>query len=176
MQKFTFEEIYKQNKQRIHYHIHQLNIHDPHKEYYVEGLTALWHAYKRYDPNKGPMGTYFNYIIRYRLIDRIRKQSLEQTQLKNYLLAYSVSEGVDHSSNTPLRELLLENPVLRTKIKSHLTEKQWKWLYYTIIQDMSYKAIAAKENTTLDVVKGWGREARKKLSSPEIRKNFEGRI
>lgn len=155
MQKFTFEEIYNQNKQRIHYHIYQLNIQDPHKEFYLEGLTALWHAYKTYNPDKGPMATYFNCIIRYRLIDRIRKQNLEQSRMKKCLAEYrSISAEADHSSKTPLKALLDNNPTLCNQIKSHLTEKQWKWLSYAIILDMSYKEIAEKENTTVDAVKG----------------------
>ncbi|OZU88221.1 hypothetical protein CIL03_11240 [Virgibacillus indicus] len=171
MHKFTFEEIYNQNKQRIHYHIHQLNIHDPHREFYVEGLTALWHAYKTYEPDKGPMATYFNSIIRYRLIDRIRKQSLEQTQMKRYLSDYPrVSDGSNHSYHTALKDLLLDTPELCAKLKSLLTENQWNWLDYAIIRDMPHKAIAEKENTTVDAVKGWAREVRRKLSSAEIRK------
>lgn len=171
MQKYTFEEIYNQNKRRIHYHIYQLNIHDPHREYYVEGLTALWHAYKSYEPDKGPMATYFNHIIRYRLIDRIRKQSLEQTQIDKYLSEYPrASEDSDHTLNTSIRDLLLDNPQFCKKLKSHLTENQWTWLSDAIIQELSNKEIAAKENTTLEAVKSWAREAKKKLSLPEIRK------
>ncbi|WP_234028515.1 hypothetical protein [Lentibacillus sp. Marseille-P4043] len=41
---FEFEEIFEQNKRRIHYHIHKLNIRDPHREYFQEGLCALWNA------------------------------------------------------------------------------------------------------------------------------------
>ena len=170
MKKFTFEEIYNQNKQRIHYHILQLNIHDPHREFYVEGLTALWHAYKTYNPDKGPMATYFNSIIRFRLIDRIRKQSLEQNQMNKYLAEYrSIPEEADDTPETSLKALLGNNPTRCKQLKALLTENQWKWLDHAIIQDMPYKAIAEKENTTVDAVKSWGREARRKLHTSEIR-------
>src|SRR5699024_8829069 len=45
------------------------------QEYFQEGLVALWKAYETYQPDQGPMSTYFNYQIRNRLIDLIRKQS-----------------------------------------------------------------------------------------------------
>ncbi|MFD1361949.1 sigma factor [Lentibacillus salinarum] len=73
----SFEEIFKQNERRIHYHMHKLGIHDGQREYYVEGIYAMWIAYKKYDPNKSQLGTYFNYTIRHRLIDMLRKKTKE---------------------------------------------------------------------------------------------------
>ncbi|WP_234402366.1 sigma factor [Oceanobacillus damuensis] len=35
----------------------------------------MWAAYKKYQPDKGPLATYFNYTIRNRLIDLLRKKS-----------------------------------------------------------------------------------------------------
>ncbi|MFD2046604.1 hypothetical protein ACFSTA_20295 [Ornithinibacillus salinisoli] len=48
--KCTYEEIFKQNENRIHYHIHKLR-RDPYNEFYVEGLYAMWLAYKNYQPD-----------------------------------------------------------------------------------------------------------------------------
>ncbi|MBP1948356.1 sigma factor [Virgibacillus litoralis] len=70
----TFEEFFKQNAKRIHYHMHKLGSYNPHREFYVEGLYELWMAYKKYEPNKGPLATYFNYTIHKRLIDLKNKQ------------------------------------------------------------------------------------------------------
>lgn len=47
---FTFEEIFEQNKRRIHYHIHKLRIDDQHHEFYQEGLYVMWNAYQAYQP------------------------------------------------------------------------------------------------------------------------------
>ncbi|HLS07975.1 sigma-70 family RNA polymerase sigma factor [Lentibacillus sp.] len=80
----TFDEIFKQNERRIHYYIHRLNIRDPHQEYYQEGLVAMWDAYEKYQPDKGPMATYFNYIIRNRMIDLMRKQNKEKEKAAHY--------------------------------------------------------------------------------------------
>ncbi|MEI3598648.1 MULTISPECIES: sigma factor [unclassified Oceanobacillus] len=56
----SFEEIFKQNERRIYYHIHRLGIHDPYQDFYSEGLHTLWTAHRKYNPNKGPLRTYFN--------------------------------------------------------------------------------------------------------------------
>jgi len=66
-----FEEIFKQNEKRIYYHMHKLGIRDPLGDFYAEGLFAMWTAHQKYEPNKGPFATYFNYTIRNRLIDLI---------------------------------------------------------------------------------------------------------
>ncbi|MFD1363348.1 sigma-70 family RNA polymerase sigma factor [Lentibacillus salinarum] len=69
---------FEQNKQRIHYQIHKINIRDPHQEFFQEGLVALWNAYETYQPDKGPMATYFNYMVRNRLIDRMRRETRQR--------------------------------------------------------------------------------------------------
>ncbi|MBP1970759.1 DNA-directed RNA polymerase specialized sigma24 family protein [Virgibacillus natechei] len=66
---FSFEEIFKQNERRIQYHLRQLRIQDPHQEFYQEGLRAMMMAYETYHPDEGPFATYFNVMIRNRLID-----------------------------------------------------------------------------------------------------------
>ncbi|WP_235792214.1 hypothetical protein [Virgibacillus salidurans] len=35
----------------------------------------MWNAYKQYDPDKGLMATYFNFMILNRLIDLLRKEN-----------------------------------------------------------------------------------------------------
>src|SRR5699024_6603210 len=76
--KKTIEEIAKQQERRVHYHIHRLSLRDPHEEFLQEGLVAMWNAYEKHEPDKGPLATYFNYTIRNRLIDLIRKKAREQ--------------------------------------------------------------------------------------------------
>ena len=75
-----FEEILKQNERRIYYHMHRLGIRD----FYAGGLFALWMAYKKYEPDKGPLATYFNFMIRNRLIDKIRQESRVQENKERY--------------------------------------------------------------------------------------------
>ncbi|QKY70282.1 sigma factor [Lentibacillus sp. CBA3610] len=72
--RITFEEIFEQNKRRNNYHIHKLNIPDPHQAFFQEGLVAMWQAYESYQPDKAPMATYFNDMTRNRMIDTIRRR------------------------------------------------------------------------------------------------------
>lgn len=48
----TFEEIFEQNKRRIRYHIHRLNIQDPPQECFQVGTNALWQVYEKYQPDR----------------------------------------------------------------------------------------------------------------------------
>ncbi|WP_077329048.1 sigma-70 family RNA polymerase sigma factor [Virgibacillus siamensis] len=97
--RIAFEEIFEQNKRRIHYHIHKLNINDPHDEFFQEGLIAMWNAYETYQPDKGAMATYFNYTIRNRLIDRIRKEASHQNTQEKAIQEHltQVTDGNRHS-------------------------------------------------------------------------------
>lgn len=166
---FTFEEIFKQNENRIHYHIHKLRIRDPHNEFYVEGLFALWLAYKNYQPDKGPLSTYFNYVIRNRMIDMIRKKARDQKINEACLQNESIEkQDGNHStiSNGPLvtpKDIEVADSEVWEEVKNLLTSNQWKWVDYYIIQGLSQKEIAGLEGVSIDAVKSWSREAKKKL-------------
>ncbi|GGA65303.1 sigma-70 family RNA polymerase sigma factor [Ornithinibacillus halotolerans] len=174
--KFTFEEVFQQNERRIHYHIHKLGIRDPHREFYVEGIYALWTAYKKFDPNKGPMSTYFNFTIRNRLIDMIRKEQREQ-RLKEKLMADAEITGSsgNHYVGKTLgkKHDLLDNrgsemdevelSELLDIISSVLTTKQMKWFIGRYVHGLKLSEIAEQEGVTVDTVKGWAKQARKKL-------------
>ncbi|MCM3739757.1 sigma-70 family RNA polymerase sigma factor [Oceanobacillus luteolus] len=177
-QKFTFEEIYEQNERRIHYHLHRLNIRDHHQEFYQEGLIAMWSAYKNYQPDKGPLSTYFNYMIRNRLIDLIRKES---RRLENEKLATSEDEGandtatyhqVSETTQSHITTHLDSNmdDYMWKQIRNILTEKQWKWVRYYIIEDMTLKEIAENEGVSIEAVKSWAKEAKKKLRNIDMKK------
>ncbi|WP_077328791.1 sigma-70 family RNA polymerase sigma factor [Virgibacillus siamensis] len=178
--KLAFEEIFEQNKRRIYHQIHNLNINDPQNEFFQEGLIAMWNAYEKYQPDKGPMTTYFNYSIRNRLIDRMRKDKAYYNlikKVKEYQLIQH-TDGNHHNGGGVLKRLAanqvqpLIDPEFWKALKANLTVKQWKWICFYIIEGMSYKEIAAMENTTEDAVKGWGREMRKKLRDAEFRKKI----
>ncbi len=74
-----FNLFFKANERRIGYQIQRSNIPQGlYEEFYAEGIVALWHAYKHYKPEKGKIGTFLNYQIRFRLIDLIRKNARDQ--------------------------------------------------------------------------------------------------
>ncbi|MFD1037200.1 sigma-70 family RNA polymerase sigma factor [Virgibacillus byunsanensis] len=167
--KMTFEEVFKQNEKRIHYHMYKLGINDPHREFYVEGLYAMWIAYKKYEPDKGPLATYFNFTIRNRLIDMLRKKTREGHHLER--IAHEKVCKIDDGNRFGLSKLpvvdpsgiTVEDDVFWDKVKSKLTENQWKWVQFYIIEKMPLGEIAHQESVTTDAVKSWGRQARMKL-------------
>ncbi|GAA0428378.1 hypothetical protein GCM10008983_00830 [Lentibacillus halophilus] len=173
-QKPTFDDIFKQNERRIHYQIHKMNIRDPHQEFFQEGLVALWNAYETYQPDKGSMATYFNYMIRNRLIDRMRRDNRrdEIKKLAAHEQQTQYTDGNYHRGTEGARPITANSPLplddsnLWKNLQSQLTDKQWKWVNYAIIQEMPYKKIAELEHTTVDAVKNWGRQVKKKLNNP----------
>ncbi|WP_373895127.1 sigma-70 family RNA polymerase sigma factor [Virgibacillus sp. CBA3643] len=169
----TFEEIFKQNERRIHYHIHKLNIRDPHQEFYSEGLVAMWNAYEKYQPDKGPMSTYFNYTIRNRMIDLMRKRNKEQENVERHKQEHKtrVDDG-NHYRNggatypvmkVAESESSLYDEEFWQEMRGKLTENQWKWVRYFVIEDMQVKEIAEMEGVSVEAVKSWGKQVRRKL-------------
>lgn len=171
--KFTFEEIFQQNEKRIHYQIHKLHIRDPHNEFYIEGLYAMWLAYKNYQPDKGPMATYFNYVIRNRLIDLIRNKNKEQIIDEAFVQKENIDkyDGNHSASSGPIistEEIEIVDEKIWNEVQEILSPNQWKWVNYYVVQDLSQKEIAEREGVSIDAVKGWSREARRKLRASEI--------
>ncbi|API93292.1 hypothetical protein J32TS6_11130 [Virgibacillus pantothenticus] len=167
----TFEEIVKQNERRIYYQLHKLNIRDPHQEFYQEGLVAMWNAYETYQPDKGPMATYFNYTIRNRLIDLIRKKGKEQERLNAYI---AIQKNMGTSGNyyktgsqrqfvQPLTGQEMDIEPIIEQAQQLLSRNQLKWFQQFLLQERSIKSISEQEGVSEDAVKSWGREARKKL-------------
>jgi RNA polymerase sigma factor (sigma-70 family) len=178
--KVTFEEIFKQNERRIHFYIHKMNVRDPHQEFYQEGIVAMWNAYETYQPDKGPLSTYFNYTIRNRMIDLMRKRNRDQEKQALSIEGQKTALGDGHSYSKgqvsyPLMsgtDIVLENPDFWKEIRAQLSDNQWKWVKHFIIEGMKLKEIAAQEGVTVDAVKSWAREAKRKLRG----KMVEGKL
>lgn len=164
-----FEKIVEENERRIHYHIHKLGIHDPYNEFYTAGLTAMWQAYKTFQPGQGTLATYFNYTIRFRLLDLLRKKKRTHEKQARMMQDKRIMADSGNKVGTAKRpvidpvELNVKDQWLWREIRKRLTDKQWKWVYYYIILEMPVKSIAAREGVTEDAVKSWGKQARKKL-------------
>lgn len=60
-------------------------------------------------------------------------------------------------------EKRMENEEMWQEVREVLTEKQWHWVYYHIIQGMKLKEIAEMKGVSVEAVKSWGKEARRKL-------------
>ncbi|SEQ47260.1 RNA polymerase sigma factor, sigma-70 family [Virgibacillus subterraneus] len=168
-EKLTFDEVFEQNERRIHYHMLKLGIKDPHREFYVEGIYAMWMAYKKYNPNKGPLGTYFNYIIRNRLIDMLRQKTREdhnQSKITHKEICEVDNGNSCGEAKTPVIDtsgVTLPDCEFWHSVKEMLTENQWKWVKFYIIEGIPLQEIAQQEGVSEDAVKSWGRQTRRKL-------------
>lgn len=153
-QSHDFSEVLKQYESMIYHHIHRLNIHDRDGEFYQTGLIALWESYQKYYGRESfAKITYIT--IRSRMIDLIRK--------RNRIAEWETSAEFfqeDHQSDGTIE---IYDPDFWHVVRGALTEKQWIFVKKRIIQGKSLKEIAYEEKTTIDAVKGWGKEVKRKL-------------
>lgn len=174
-----FEHFFQANERRIHYQIHRLGITDSwYDDFYAEGLVAMWQAYKEFDTAKGNIGTFVNYRIRYRLIDLLRKR-LRESEAAEAVVEETgqtlVDGNVHRGSQLPVlrvRGIELTDDAFWQKVRAQLTERQWKWVHYFIICELTVKEITELENVSADAVKGWGREVRRKLRDEAVFKQL----
>ncbi|MFG6117923.1 sigma-70 family RNA polymerase sigma factor [Thalassobacillus sp. B23F22_16] len=122
------------------------------EELYQEGLIVLYETLQIHDPERSSFCTHFYHRINYRFIDLHR---IEKTHAKT-LESLSTTPIPYH----PSKHL---DPFLLEEILEVLNEKQTKWFEHHHLADLTYAQIAQLENTTINAVKNWGREARKKL-------------
>lgn len=176
----AFNLFFKANDRRIYYQMQRLKIpRDLYDDFYAEGIFALWQAYKKHDQEKGDIGTYINYQIRYRMIDLIRKGTRDQEVVDSAIHENIVQiDDGNRYSQTGLtiisnHGITLENEAFWQEIQNNLTAKQWKWVQYFIIANLSIKEIVEIEHVTVDTVKSWGRQVRRKLRSNEMREKLE---
>lgn len=179
--KQPFEHIFHQHKNRIYYYLHYLNIpYQLHDEFYAEGMVALWQAYEQYDSSKGNLTTFLNYQIRFKLIDLIRKKEREQRAIEKMRENEQIKQTTgnrNRGKNYPLlvhaNTIKIHDESLWHELREKLTERQWKWVYYFIILDLSLREIADKENVTVDAVKGWAKMTRQTLrKDPTFKKRL----
>src|SRR5690625_158870 len=180
--KQDFEAFFQANERRIHFQIHRLGIHGNwYKEFYTEGIFALWKAYREFDATQSNLGTFLNYRIRYRLIDLIRKKQREEEQAE-ILLQHGITDMTNGTRNRGTNTALVDMPKIPIpladsqfweQIREQLTDKQWKWVEYFIIADLSVREIMEIENVSADAVKGWGQSVRRKLRNDSVKQALE---
>lgn len=172
-----FEVFFQANERRIHFQIQRLRVTDDwYGEFYSEGIVALWQAYRRYEPERGSVGTFLNYQIRFRLLDLLRKKLRDRERLEK-VLEEEMSQLGDGNlrQDSGVRRLLvraeeipLANDLFWEVVWNELTERQWKWVQYFIIAELTVQEIAEIEGVSGEAVKSWGREVRRKLRDQEV--------
>ncbi|AYA78068.1 RNA polymerase subunit sigma-24 [Bacillus sp. Y1] len=149
-----FNEIANQYEPMIHKIILTLGIYKNRDEFYQTGLIALWQAADRYNQERGAFSSFaYSYIKGYLQTEMTKRNKHDE---------HFVS--VDDESWALIPDLSCQLPFEWEALNGEgLTEKEKKWLVYTILQGLSVKEIAALENVSESAVKLWRTGARKRL-------------
>lgn len=163
------EKLFMQ-EQRIYYHIHRLRIpYAFHEEFYAEGMIALWQAYESYDASRGELDTHLNAALNFHFIDLIRKNkraSDAQISAREQLITDQETGNTMTRTNQLLIDpsgIQINDTQVWQQIKSLLSKRQWTWVVYFVIKEYPLKEIAAQEEVSIEAVKSWAKEARRKL-------------
>jgi RNA polymerase sigma factor (sigma-70 family) len=149
-----FNEIAQQYEPMIHKIIQTLGIYKNRKEFFQTGLIALWQAAERYDRERGAFSSFAYSYIKGHL-------QTEMTKRNKYDEHYV---SVDDESWELIPDLTCQLPFEWEDLNcEELTDKEKKWLIYTVIHGLSVKEIATLENVSQSAVKLWRSGARKRL-------------
>jgi RNA polymerase sigma factor (sigma-70 family) len=157
----SFEESVKKYEPMIYKIINSLHIYKNKEEFYQLGLIGLWEASLRFDDRKGEFLNYaYTYIKGLFLTEMNRTKRLEDRTL---YLKEEFWEGVESPhSDQPYK---LEDLFI---LCEGLTHQQRKWFLYTVVEEMTVKEIAEREDVSISAVKLWRKGARKRLEGREI--------
>jgi RNA polymerase sigma factor (sigma-70 family) len=149
-----FNKIAIQYEPMIHKIILTLGIYKNREEFYQTGLIALWQASERYDQERGAFSSFAYPYIKGHLQTEMTKRNKHD---EHYV-------SVDDESWSLIPDLSCPIPFEWEHLDSEeLTDKEKKWLLYTINQGLTVKEIAILENVSQSAVKLWRSGARKKL-------------
>lgn len=147
----SFDQLLLQYEPLIHRVMNTLHVYRNKEEYYQVGLIALWEAERSFSEEKGAFLPYAYTVIRGRMLDFLKKQKKYESETPT-----TCEEQLEGSYEMNAFDTLQEYVAL-------LTPKQQKWLLYTYEHDYSLKQIAALEQTTVEAVKSWRKQALKKI-------------
>lgn len=149
-----FNVIAQQYEPMIHKIIQTLGIYKNRKEFFQTGLIALWQAAERYDQERGAFSSFaYSYIKGHLQTEMTKRNKYNERNV-----------SVDEESWALIPDLSAKLPFEWEELDCDgLTEKEKKWLMYTVIHGLTVKEIATIENVSLSAVKLWRSGARKRL-------------
>lgn len=151
-----FNEIAQQYEPMIHKIIQTLGIYKNREEFYQTGLIALWQATERYDQERGSFSSFAYSYIKGHLQTEMTKTNKHD---EHYVAVDDENWDMipDSTCRLPFEWADLD------ECEEGLTEKEKKWLMYTVIHGLSVKEIATLEKVSQSAVKLWRSGARNKL-------------
>ncbi|AXI08888.1 hypothetical protein CV093_08565 [Oceanobacillus sp. 143] len=93
----SYQEIVSQNQKRYLQHIQKLSMNAAEQIVYHGATYTIWHPFKKREPDKGTLSTYFNFTIRNHLIDLIQDKS-KALQIK------AIQETIQIQHNKPMKQ------------------------------------------------------------------------
>ncbi|ASK62293.1 hypothetical protein CFK37_09035 [Virgibacillus phasianinus] len=149
-----FNDVLKENEAIIYFLMKKLKIRDPEKEFYQEGLIALWKAVQTHNAKRGKLSTYAYFLIEKSLLSLIR---MPKEPEKLELMDWYTDKSLTYVLETEF------DPYQLKRIEQVLTHKEMKWFTLFVLQDLSLKTIAEIEGVSIEAVKTWAKQAKPKL-------------
>lgn len=153
-----FNDLLTEHENMIHYLIKKFGIRDPEKEFYQEGVIALWNAAETYDETRGKFSSYAYFRIEKALLSLIRKHNRQAEKETAYLTAVQ-AEPNQLTATLDIRF----DPYLYDALLNILSINQRKWFTAFVLEDLPVKTIAERENVSVEAVKSWRKEAKRKI-------------
>ncbi len=161
-----FEQLVAQFEPMIYHLLHKYHIRDREKDFYQEGVIALWRAKQSYDPTKGEFSTYAYFLIQKAFFTIIRKENKRKEKQQQYM-HYVQAESLSYNNELPFDPYLLE------AIKQTLSKDQMTWFEGKFFHQQTNKQIARAAGVTESAVKNWGRFAKPKIKRVMKRQQYD---
>ncbi|WP_223701206.1 sigma-70 family RNA polymerase sigma factor [Sutcliffiella deserti] len=155
-EKNEYGEVLAQYEPMIHKIIRSLHIYYDHEYYYHEATIALWHAWEKFEDEKGSFTSFAYTSIRGKLLNVLNKERRhQQTHL-------SWKEGLEES--LPDTTITIEDQLRELEYyMENLTEYQKIWLVGYICYGKKLEDLAKEYKTSTSAVKSWRRGAIQKI-------------
>ncbi|MCA1031378.1 sigma-70 family RNA polymerase sigma factor [Bacillus timonensis] len=157
IRELPFEELEKEYKPILIKVMKSLNLYRDFDSFYQVALIGLWEAQMRFNEERGTRFSTFAFTtVRGKLLDELNKENKYYDHAQP-LSDEILSEIVDTQADVPLEEEIV------TLYSKDLSPNQLKWFTGKFIEDKKLADIAREEGVTVEAVKSWGREAKKKI-------------
>ena len=152
----TFEEVVEQYKLYIYHFIRKYGIRDNDGEFFQVGMIGLWEAWRNWDEDRASFSSYAYLCVRREMIRLVERNSKHIARQQRLLETVRPEDMMLEDHYRFEEEALFI-------VRKLLTDKQWIWVRDFLLNGYRIKEIAKKYGVSENAVKGWGRDARKKL-------------
>ncbi|MBM7097677.1 MULTISPECIES: sigma-70 family RNA polymerase sigma factor [Alteribacter] len=153
-----FEVVYEKYEPLIFSLLKKFRLHFDQEEYVQIARVALFHAWRRFDPDMGAFPAFAKRYIEGYLIRAIKKDRRlnDHCQLIEPVLLEDVAPHYKEESLQPVYEIMNE---------AGLSFRQKTWVEEAVIYECKPREIAARYKVSVDTVHTWRKGALKKLRS-----------